>query len=93
MVREAWSPIMRKYADTAELDAVAFMREYGRHTTYLEMKVTELTRAVLSDRFKKVSKDTATGVDGWAVHDLVHMQPRLWSLLAELLCLVAEVWV
>ena len=30
MVREAWSPIMRKYADTAELDAEAFMREYGR---------------------------------------------------------------
>ena len=48
---------------------------------------------MLSDQSKKFSKDTATGVDGWAVRDLVHMQPRLWNLLAELLRLVEEVGV
>ena len=55
------------------------------------MKVTGLIGAALRDQLKKVSKDMATGVDGWACRDPVHMEPRLWSLLAELLRLVEKV--
>ena len=64
LVRNAWGPIMQKYLNTPEPDPDLFMQEYGRHTRYTPMATTDLTGSVLMARLKKISSDTATGLDG-----------------------------
>ena len=49
------------------------------------MTTTDLTGGVLMGRLKKISSDTATGLDGWASKELKHLPVRIWDMLAEVL--------
>ena len=85
LVRNAWGPIMQKYLNTPEPDPELFMQEYGRRTQYVHMTTTDLTGSVLVARLKKISSDTATGLDGWASKELKRLPLQIWDMLAEVL--------
>ena len=93
LVRDAWGPIMQKYQNTPEPDPELFMQEYGRHTQHVPMATTDLTGSVLIARLKKISSDTATGLDGWALKELKCLPLRIWDMLAEVLLEVEQLGV
>ena len=47
LVRLAWGPILRKYAEKEEPDEDLFMARYGKHVQHTPMEVTDLTGANL----------------------------------------------
>ena len=87
LLRAAWGPINRKYAEAPEPDLAAFFVRYGHHLRRVPMLHKLMTRAYLRKRLRFMHP-TALGLDGWSVKDLRSLPLRLLDWLAGLLSLV-----
>ena len=87
LLRAAWGPINRKYAEAPEPDPAAFLARYGHHLRWVPMLHKPLTGGYLRKRLRFMHF-TALGLDGWSLKDLRSLPLRLLDWLAELLTLV-----
>ena len=87
LLRAAWGPINRKYAEVPESDPAAFLARYGHHLRRVPMLHKPLTGGYLRRRLRFMHP-TALGLDGWSLGDLRSLPLRLLDWLAELLTLV-----
>ena len=87
LLRAAWGPINRKYAEAPEPDPATFLARYGHHLRRVPMLHKPLTGGYLRKRLRFMHP-TALGLDGWSLKDLRSLPLRLLDWLAELLTLV-----
>ena len=74
--------VMRKYADTLEPNADAFIHQYGHflHRGWL-LQATPTTGAWLAKRPRKMGVHKATTLDGWYVSGLLLFPTKFWTCL------------
>eukprot|EP00660_Eupelagonema_oceanica_P006904 gene6905-biopygen7513 len=91
MIREAWGPILFKYAAPgSEPDWGAFRDEYARYIERHPMQLDTLTAADLRRTLNRMSPQQASGMDGWRVAELKALPDPILARLAATLTLVEE---
>ena len=90
LVRAAWGPINRKYAEGPEPCPDAFVAKYGHLLYRVPMLAKQLTGPYLRRRLMAM-RPSAMGLDGWSLQDLRALPDRVLNWLAQLLTLIEEV--
>ena len=90
LVRAAWGPINRKYAEGPEPCPETFVAKYGHLLHRVPMLAKQLTRPYLRRRLMAM-RPSAMGLDGWSLQDLRALPDRVLQWLAQLLALIEEV--
>ena len=68
LIRAAWGPINRKYAEGLEPCPEAFMAQYGHLLHRVPMLAKRLSGPYLKRRLMAM-RPSAMGLDGWSLHD------------------------
>ena len=89
LVRAAWGPINRKYAEGPELCPEAFLAKYGHLLHRVPILAKQLTGRYLRHRLMAM-RPSAMGLDGWSLQDLRALPDRVLHWLAQLLTLIEE---
>ena len=89
LVRAAWGPINRKYAEGPEPFPEAFVAKYGHLLHRVPMLAKQLTGPYLRRRLMAM-RPSAMGLDGWSLQDLRALPDRVLQWLAQLLALIEE---
>ena len=76
LVRAAWGPINRKYAEGPEPCPEAFLAKYGHLLQRVPMLAKQLTGPYLRRRLMAMCP-SATGLDGWSLQDLWALPDRV----------------
>ena len=90
LVRAAWGPINRKYAEGPEPYPKAFVAKYGHLLHRLPMLAKQLTGPYLRRRIMAM-RPSAIGRDRWSLQDLRALPDWVLHWLAQLLTLIEEV--
>ena len=90
LVRAAWGPINRKYAEGPEPCPDAFVAKYGHLLYRVPVLAKQLTGPYLRRRLMAM-RPSAMGLDGWSLEDLQALPDRVLNWLAQLLTLIVEV--
>eukprot|EP00660_Eupelagonema_oceanica_P019296 gene19296-biopygen25481 len=91
MIREAWGPILFKYADPgSEPDWGAFHSEYARYIEHHAMRIDPLSAADLRRTLNRMSPQQAAGMDGWRVAEVKALPDPILERLATTLNLIEE---
>ena len=85
LLRQAWAPIFRLYADTPEPDWERFAARFGQYVQRVPMRLADLTAADLRRTLGSQSSKSAAGMDGWRVAELKALPDFLLGQLAALL--------
>ena len=95
ILHESWDKVMRKYADTPDLDLDKFVQQYSHFIEKkADMALAPITGARLRKRPKKMGVHTSMGLYWWCVADLLCPYDTLLNMLADLLTIVeaTEKW-
>ena len=84
LLREAWGPMNRKYAEAPEPCPEAFMAKYRRYLRKIPMLASQLTGGLLRKRLRAMSP-SSMGLDGWSLQNLRSLLDRAPDWLAQLL--------
>jgi endonuclease/exonuclease/phosphatase family metal-dependent hydrolase len=89
MVLDAWLPIFRKFADSAEPAWEPFEAKFGQHVPSCPMELGPLSGKILQDALRKLSTG-ASGADGWRIQELRLLPESMLEDLAEVLNCIEE---
>ena len=84
LLREAWGPINRKYAEAPEPCPEACMAKYGHHLRKVPMLASKVTGGLLRKRLRAMLP-SFMGLDGWSLQDVRSLPDRAMDWLAQLL--------
>ena len=90
LVRAAWGPINRKYAEGPEPCPETFVAKYGHVLHRVPMLAKQLTGPYLRRRLMAM-RPSAMGLDGSSLQDLRALPDWVLHWLAQLLALIEEV--
>eukprot|EP00666_Eupelagonemidae_sp_cell4sb_P018005 gene18005-biopygen14326 len=84
IIREAWSPILDRYATAPEPDWAPFEARFGRYIGSHPLVLAPLTAADFRRTLARMSAQQAPGMDGWRVDEIKALPDVLLDRLAGL---------
>jgi len=90
LLREAWDPIFRMYADKPEPEWEPFWERYGKYVHRVQMDVEDVTAETLRKVLARQKTKSAAGMEGWRVGELKKLPTVLLERLAELFNVIEQ---